>query len=152
MLCRKEGFEISNLGEKVPGLKITRGSISGWKNGSVPRANTVKLIADYFGVSVDYLLGLADNPNDFDSDNLSIEIPSSYIEAANGDIRKARATMLCGEREAQKKIAQKNNSRFSKQDSDLIFALWGDDDEIDEKDVDDVKRFAAFIKERKQDK
>lgn len=42
--------------------------------------------------------------------------------------------------------------RFSKQDSELVFALWGDSDDIDEKDLDDVKRFAAFIKERKQKK
>ena len=45
-----------------------------------------------------------------------------------------------------------SDSRFSKQDSELVFALWGDSDDIDEKDLDDVKRFAAFIKERKQKK
>ncbi len=56
MLCRKEGFEISNLGEKVPGLSITRGSISGWKKGAVPRASVLKAIADYFGVTTEYLL------------------------------------------------------------------------------------------------
>lgn len=55
-LCRNEGFEISNLGEKL-GIEITKGSISKWKNGAVPRANTVKAIADYFGVTVDYLMG-----------------------------------------------------------------------------------------------
>lgn len=56
MLCRKEGFEISNLGEKVPGLSITRGSISGWKRGATPRAPVVKAIADYFGVTTEYLM------------------------------------------------------------------------------------------------
>lgn len=44
------------------------------------------------------------------------------------------------------------DSRFSKEDSDLAFALWGDSENIDEKDIEDVKRFAAFIKEKKQDK
>lgn len=49
-------------------------------------------------------------------------------------------------------IVRKPDPRFSKQDSELVFALWGDSDDIDEKDLDDVKRFAAFIKERKQKK
>lgn len=55
-LCKKEGFEISNLGDKL-GIAISRGSISKWKNGAVPRASTVKAIADYFGVTVAYLMG-----------------------------------------------------------------------------------------------
>lgn len=55
MLCKREGFEISNLGEKIPGLSITKGSISKWKSGAMPRANTIKAIAEYFGVAPDYL-------------------------------------------------------------------------------------------------
>lgn len=54
-LCRNEGFEISNIGERISGVNITRGSISKWKSGAIPRAATVKAIADYFGVSVEYL-------------------------------------------------------------------------------------------------
>ncbi len=57
MLCRRKGFAISNLSEKVPGVKISRGAVSGWKKGAVPSAAVLKAIADYFGVSVDYLLG-----------------------------------------------------------------------------------------------
>ena len=34
--------------------------------------------------------------------------------------------------------------------NDLKFALWGDSSEIDDADLDDVLRYAAFIKERKQ--
>ena len=44
------------------------------------------------------------------------------------------------------------DSRFSKEDSDLAFALWGDSSDIDEKDIEDVKRFAAFIREKKTNK
>lgn len=54
ILCKREGFEISNLGEKL-GISVTKGSISKWKSGAMPRANTVKAIADYFGVSPEYL-------------------------------------------------------------------------------------------------
>lgn len=54
-LCEGEGFAISNLSEKIPGVKLTRGTISGWKKGAKPRADTLKAIADYFGVDVNYL-------------------------------------------------------------------------------------------------
>ena len=38
-------------------LGIGRSTISGWKNrGSEPSASTAQMIADYFGVSTDYLL------------------------------------------------------------------------------------------------
>lgn len=54
-LCQNRGFEISNLADHVPGLQITKSSISRWKQGSVPRAGVVKAIADYFGVTPEYL-------------------------------------------------------------------------------------------------
>lgn len=39
-------------------LKISRSAIAGYKNGSViPNAKNLLKIADYFGVSTDYLLG-----------------------------------------------------------------------------------------------
>lgn len=41
----------------VKDLKISVGSITKWKNGSVPNGNTLQKLAEYFGVTVDYLLG-----------------------------------------------------------------------------------------------
>ena len=35
-------------------------------------------------------------------------------------------------------------------DEEMMFALWGDTTEVDEADLDDVRRYAAFIKERKK--
>lgn len=54
-LCKKEGFSISNLSEHVPGLTITKGSISKWSTGAVPRPKTLKKIAEYFGVTPEEL-------------------------------------------------------------------------------------------------
>lgn len=38
-------------------LKLSSGSITAWKKGAVPRITTLQKIADYFNVSVAYLLG-----------------------------------------------------------------------------------------------
>ena len=35
-------------------------------------------------------------------------------------------------------------------DEDIKFALWGDTSDITEDDLEDVKRYAAFIRERKR--
>lgn len=50
-----------NALEKAIGL--AQGSIKNWRNGkSKPSLEAVSKIADYFGVSVDYLLGKTDDP------------------------------------------------------------------------------------------
>ena len=54
-LCRQKGFEISNLDKHIQGVKIKKGAISKWKTGSTPRADTLKAIADYFGVTPESL-------------------------------------------------------------------------------------------------
>lgn len=54
MLCKQKGINISNLGDAL-GIKVDKSTISHWKKGAVPRASTVKAIADFFEVTVDYL-------------------------------------------------------------------------------------------------
>lgn len=42
--------------------------------------------------------------------------------------------------------------RFSKEDAILAIALWNTLDNVEEQDIEDVKRFAAFIREKKTNK
>lgn len=37
-------------------------------------------------------------------------------------------------------------------DEEIMFALWGDTTDIDPEDLEDVKRYAAFVRERKRKK
>lgn len=41
-------------------------------------------------------------------------------------------------------------SELSKENENLMFALFGNVEEIDEKDLEDVRRYAAFIREKKK--
>ena len=62
---------------------------------------TAEKIADYFDVSVDYLLGRTDDPIDYDKNGDALaEIPLTYVEAANGDMKKARQMMLAVDADA----------------------------------------------------
>lgn len=46
-------------------LGISSGAVTNWKNGAVPQSATLKRIADYFGVSTSYLLGIVDDSDPF---------------------------------------------------------------------------------------
>lgn len=157
-LCDEKGITPTKASAEIG---FSKGSVSYWKKKYIsgidakPDSYTTAKIADYFNVSVDYLLGRTEDRINYDTDGDALaDIPLTYVEAANGDMKKARAIMLAAERDAQRESAQRREQyqRFSKQDSDLIFALWGDAENIDEKDLEDVRQFAAFIKGRKQDK
>lgn len=53
-LCAQKGMS-ANAVAKIIGK--SSGSVTFWKNGKVPHHSTLIKIADYFGVTVDYLLG-----------------------------------------------------------------------------------------------
>ena len=58
-LCNKNGESPSSVCRKVG---ITPATFSCWTETSVPRQATLMRIADYFGVSVEYLLGNEKGP------------------------------------------------------------------------------------------
>lgn len=54
MLCEKNGVTPYKIGKETG---IATSTLSDWKNGkSTPKQDKLKLIADYFNVSVDYLM------------------------------------------------------------------------------------------------
>ena len=42
-------------------IGLNNSSITKWKNGAVPKIESLKLIAEYFNVSIDYLVGRSDS-------------------------------------------------------------------------------------------
>ena len=54
-LCDERGLALTNV--VVNELHMIRGNLSRWKNGNVPKGDTLSTLAEYFGVSTDYLLG-----------------------------------------------------------------------------------------------
>ena len=56
-LCIKCGKKPNPVGKEIG---VSSGAITKWKNGTVPPAEVLIKISDYFGVSTDYLLGRAE--------------------------------------------------------------------------------------------
>ena len=80
-LCRTQGFSISYIGKVIPNLSVTKGSISGWKKGAKPRPDKIKAIADYFGVSVEYLTSDSE-----ENKNTAPDIKSNAVFLENSKI------------------------------------------------------------------
>ena len=57
--------------------------------------------------------------------------------------------LLTGD-ESKKAPTQEGERKIS--DADIKFALWGDSRDIDDEDLEDVRRYAAFVAERKKKK
>lgn len=52
--------------------------------------------------------------------------------------------------EAETKSALTPKEKRRVDDEDMMFALWGDTSEVSKEDLEDVKRYAAFIRDRKK--
>ena len=90
-------------------IGLNRSAVAKWKAGGRPNGTTAAKLADYFGVTTDYLLGQTDE-----------------------------------------RIAGEKPRTVS--DEDIKFALFGGDGEITDAMYDEVKRFAAYIRQRERSK
>ena len=61
-LCEERGLNVQSR-EMFAVAGVTSGTVSGWKRGAEPRPSVLARLAAFFGVSVDYLLGLSEVRN-----------------------------------------------------------------------------------------
>ncbi len=90
-------------------IGLNRSAVAKWKNGGKPNGSTAAKLADYFGVTTDYLLGQSEE-----------RMPETKSRVVS--------------------------------DAEIKFALFGGDEEITDAMYDEVKQFAAFIKQREAGK
>ena len=69
-------------------LKINKHSVSAYEREKNEPSDAIKIaIAEYFGVSVDYLLGLTDDPRPYDSAAAVIRLPAGLPKQALASLR-----------------------------------------------------------------
>lgn len=76
--CTLMGKKPNPVGKE---LGVSSGTITGWKNGALPKPEILSRIASYFDVSVDYLIGKTDKkekPTTETDDGLSPEFKFLY--------------------------------------------------------------------------
>lgn len=57
LLCKEKGLSVDKMAKNIG---MSGASASHWRHGAIPYKSTIKAIADYFGVSIEYLLGETD--------------------------------------------------------------------------------------------
>lgn len=122
-LCKQAG-ETPNSVAKIIGA--SSGSVTAWKNGTIPRAATVQKIADYFHVSTDYLLGNVSDPFfQLDTEKILADINSYETE---------KAPTVSGERDIL---------------DDVDFAFYGEYKELTEDDKETVRDMVRLMRRRR---
>ncbi|MGF3066612.1 helix-turn-helix domain-containing protein [Facklamia sp. P12950] len=85
ILCDKQGISINVLEERVG---LGQNTLYSWKK-KIPSGQNLTKVADYFNVSIDYLLGRTDNPTIKDDDDFLVaaHIDGDFTEEEMEDIR-----------------------------------------------------------------
>ena len=122
-LCNEKGVAPTVVCKSVG---LSDAAFSKWTDESVPRKATLMRIADYFGVSTSYLLGLTDDPTDVLSAQVIANLAASMQQVAD-------------ELDKQKKPVLGLNPKLSS----LI-------DRMSKDELDDLERYAEFILSKKK--
>ena len=89
LLCAEKGLSANAVAKE---LSISSGAITKWKNGTIPQNATLRKIADYFNVSVNYLLGKEKDTGE-DRNSLDHLVLQAY-QAADESTKKAVRKLL----------------------------------------------------------
>ena len=79
-LCKDKGVAGSKVAQSIG---LNKSSVSYWKKGATPKAETLKALAQYFNVTVDYLTGLETFNSGADFDKRRKELLSQAQAAGN---------------------------------------------------------------------
>lgn len=101
-LCKKKGKTPTGVAIE---LNVSRATVNYWRNGNVPKQDTLIKIANYFGVSVDYLLGNEEKKPTPDNSDETL-----MFALYGGDTKDITPEMLEDVRNFAKFIREKKNS------------------------------------------
>lgn len=111
-------------------LGVAESAVSMWELGRRrPDHEMMEQIADYFNVDMNYLFGKSDVPNAY----------RFAIKAPNGEVM----AWVSNRAAVDKKVADANRRQA------LRFALWGEADDMTDADVDDVLKYAEFVRAKR---
>lgn len=91
LLCEKKGVKPSRAASEC---NINRSNVTNWKNnGYTPRGDVLQRIADYFGVSTDYLLGLTTQAELDTLEHQISQLKKEILTASDPERKEMEATL-----------------------------------------------------------
>lgn len=122
-LCAKNNKSASKVAEEIG---LSRASANGWRNGAVPSYVNLRKIANYFGVTVEFLIGKEKTPMQFIHGGEEID------NAINNVLDKLYSE------QATKKPSFKNEERFKE--------LYNETADLSDAEIIALKAFVAGLK------
>lgn len=116
-LCDDKGVTPTKASNEIG---FSKGSVSYWKKkwqqgiDSKPDSYTAAKIADYFGVSVDYLLGRTDDPIDYSDNDLIASQSPAVLSHFDGDVKKAVAFQNAVDADVANECKENTSELFNK--------------------------------------
>ena len=112
-LCKQSGVTPNKA---LVDCEISRTSVAKWKKGAIPNGKTLSKIADYFSVSVGYLLGEETDKAPDESGKRSIsdeDIKAAFFNGADPSITKEEMDAMWDDAKAfiQFKMEQRKRSK-----------------------------------------
>lgn len=90
-LCSKKGKSKTAVAKEIG---LVSKSVTGWKNGAIPRNGTLKKLADYFGITVEELMGTKKEPAGQGELTEDMKEILDYAQKLGPEERKAFITLL----------------------------------------------------------
>ena len=134
MLCNKVGKKPSKVALEIG---ISKSIVSRWKSGGGATDATARKVADYFGVPVSELTGTVRKPMTVDALAGDVSIADTVWEMVHGKNKKPAGQ-------------QANEHRDPLMEPEILFALFGNSDNITPEMMEDVKRFARYVQQEKE--
>ena len=139
-LCNERGTTPTEVCHSI-GLAASAGTK--WKSGAVPRDTTLKKIADYFGVSVSYLLGVVDDPDPIALIDPSKKEPpmlAVFKDAfeAKAEVDMAMDKLTASLQEAMEEFDKKKNPSMLERLAKIVKNLSNDD-------LEELGRYADYL-------
>ena len=135
-MCNKIGKTPSAVALEIG---LSKPTVNRWKNGSLPTDATLRKIAAYFGVQPDQMLG-----------EMALEDLTLLISERNGLITPEQAELMKGEEKEKPADQKADEHRDPLIEPQFLFALFGGADNITPVMIEDVKRFARYVKQEKE--
>lgn len=89
-------------------VDLSASTIQRYEKGKFDRIKlpVVEAIAEALCVNPAWLIGKTDDPNDYENGDLLAEIPLSYVEACDGDMKQAYSMWRAAEQDAAREAAE----------------------------------------------
>ena len=82
-LCEERNMTVNEL---VKILDLSSGSPTAWKSGTIPRNATLVKIADYFGVTTDYLSGIDSKKAPTNGERSVSDVKAAFFDGYGDDL------------------------------------------------------------------